>query len=919
MADQRTILAAELFKRAVDQPVEQRSAFLEEACGEDVELRRDVESLLKFNKDGDQFLEEPAIDIAVESLLQTALKPDQHIGNYRVVSHIGSGGMGEVYLAHDEKLNRRVALKLVRFGLGRADTARHFRREAEILASLNHPNIGQLYGGEITPDGFSILVMEYVEGVRIDKYCEENRLSIPDRLEMFRRVCGAVHYAHQRLIIHRDIKPANILVTREGDPKLLDFGIAKLLDPATATIGEQTMTFAAAMTPEYASPEQVRGETMTTASDVYSLGVILFELLTGQRPYRIKTRRPAEISRAITEQEPVRPSAAIAESGEHSKFEIRSSKLLKGDLDNIVLKAMRKEPQRRYASAEQFSNDIGRHLANLPVIARPDTASYRAGKFIVRHSIGVATAGLIVITLVAGVVATSWQARVARTERARAQVEFNDVRKLATSFLFEFNNSIQSLPGAVPARKLLVQRALEYLSKLAQQSRGDAGLQRELVEAYLKVGDLQGNPYEPNLGDTHGAEESYKKALAISTALTQADAKDSRARRYLGRSYQSIGEVLPLLGRPNDGVTDVRKAAEIFAELANGAPHDKDLKVQLADCYQSLGDLQGHGELQNLGDREGALDSYHKAIAVFDGMAAEDRSDQKARGGAAVMRIRIGDMQQAQGELDIALENYRGALERAQSLFAADPKNDRFRRILALSYRKIGDLENQKGDSKEALQSARKALGLNQTLAAADPDNAQAANNYALSLTTIADLLNKTGDSEGSLVNYRQTVRILEERSAAAPADLYIRGQLSQTLVSMGEVLAQQGKLAEARSTTSRGLSISRDLANRAAATPDELNHYALALLTCSPADLREPAIALQKAKQAVEKSDDRDPKSLDILAQAYFQTGDSARAIEAEKKALGLLPASLPNQNALPLRQKFEIQLARFEARSSK
>src|SRR6266446_944139 len=296
MADQRTVLAAELFKRTVDRPVEQRSAFLNEACGEDVELRREVESLLKFDEDGDQFLEEPAIDIAVESLLQTSLKPDQRIGNYQVVSHIGSGGMGEVYLAHDEKLNRQVALKLVRFGIGTDETARHFRREAQILASLNHPHIAQLYGAEITPEGCSFLVMEYVEGVRIDKDCDDNHLSITDRLEMFRRVCGAVHYAHQRLIIHRDIKPANILVTKKGEPKLLDFGVAKLLDAGQGNV-ERTITLAPILTPDYASPEHLRSAMVTTATDIYSLGILLYELLTGQRPYRVNTRRGDEIMR----------------------------------------------------------------------------------------------------------------------------------------------------------------------------------------------------------------------------------------------------------------------------------------------------------------------------------------------------------------------------------------------------------------------------------------------------------------------------------------------------------------------------------------------------------------------------------------------------------------------------------------------
>lgn len=419
-----------------------------------MDLRREVESLLKFNEDGGQFLEEPAIDIVIDSLLQTALKPDQRVGNYKIISHIGSGGMGEVYLAHDQKLNRRVALKLVRFGMGGEETARHFRREAQILASLNHPNIAQLYGAEITPDGFSFLVMEYIEGIRIDKYCDDNHLSITDRLEMFRRVCGAVHCAHQRLIIHRDIKPANILITREGEPKLLDFGIAKLLDPETSVVGEQTVTFAAAMTPEYASPEQVRGEGMTTASDVYSLDVILYELLTGQRPYPVKGRNPAEIARAIIEQEPARPSTAVKDRESRSKnrdssdtrFTIHDSRALRGDLDNIVLKAMRKEPQRRYASVEQFSEDIRRYLEGRPVTAHADTVAYRTRKFVARHKAGVAAAALIVLILVAGVVAILWQAGVARQEAQIATRE-RDHARTETSKAQQLNQFLQEMIG----------------------------------------------------------------------------------------------------------------------------------------------------------------------------------------------------------------------------------------------------------------------------------------------------------------------------------------------------------------------------------------------------------------------------------------------------------------------------------------
>ena len=469
MADELTVQAAELFKRALDRPAERRAPFLKEACGEDLELRCEVEALLKFNDQGDEFLEEPAIEIALKSFLHGALKPDQRIGTYKVLAQIGSGGMGEVYLAHDQKLNRQVALKLVRFGTGGEETARHFQREAQILASLNHLNIAQLYGAEIIPDGFSFLIMEYVEGVRIDKYCDDNQLSVRDRLEMFRRVCGAVHYAHQRLIIHRDIKPANILITKEGEPKLLDFGIAKLLDPEASMAGEQTVTFAAAMTPEYASPEQVRGETMTTASDVYSLGMILYELLTGQRPYRIKGRNPAEIARAITEQEPARPSTAIARSSGSSKSQGPNPKILRGDLDNIVLNAMRKESQRRYASVEQFSEDIRRYLGDRPITARKDTFSYRTVKFIKRNKVAVTTATLVVLAIVTGLIVALWQAENARQQRDLAHHERLKAERINTFLQRMLSFSNQSVTSVWPVAQKKDVTVNEMLDRVTPQ------------------------------------------------------------------------------------------------------------------------------------------------------------------------------------------------------------------------------------------------------------------------------------------------------------------------------------------------------------------------------------------------------------------------------------------------------------------
>src|ERR1044072_2388840 len=304
---------AEIVEAALERAPAERAQFLNTACGNDIALRAEVESLLGFQNQARDFIESPAYEIASRILVEQdgELTPGQTLGDYQVLYLLGEGGMGEVYLATDKKLERQVAIKVVKHGVGSASVLHHSRKEEKILAGLNHPNIARLYGAEVTTSGLAYFVMEYVDGRRLDQYCREQELSIADRLAIFRKICAAITYAHQNLIVHRDIKPANIRVTADGEPKLLDFGIAKLVDPQVQVADEPTMTVQGVMTPEYASPEQVMGEEVTTASDIYSLGVVLSELLTGQRPYRLKTRSQDEIVRAIKEEEPSRPSTAL--------------------------------------------------------------------------------------------------------------------------------------------------------------------------------------------------------------------------------------------------------------------------------------------------------------------------------------------------------------------------------------------------------------------------------------------------------------------------------------------------------------------------------------------------------------------------------------------------------------------------------
>ena len=472
----------EIFHAAVEYDPDQLSEFLDERCAGDNALRGQVEELLDAHRRAEEFIEIPLASFTGANGCHDDhrdLLIGQTVGHYKILKQIGGGGMGAVYLASraDQQYEKHVAIKLIKRGMDTDSVLRHFRNERQILANFDHPNIARLLDGGATNDGLPYFVMEYVEGLPIDQYCQRHGLSIAERLKLFCGVSAAISYAHRRAVIHRDIKPSNILVTTDGTPKLLDFGIAKILQPGNAVDALATVTGLRLMTPEYASPEQVRGQPVTTATDVYSLGVVLYHLLTGQKPYRLKTRTPEEISRAILEQEPTRPSMAIAAAvsagqspraggtpataepaatAEPPKSLIPNPKLLRGDLDNAVLMALRKEPDRRYQSVEQFSEDIRRYLEDRPLLARKDTLLYRVQKFARRNKIAVAATAVVFISLIGGLITTGWEARRATIERARAERRFNDVRRLAHSVLFDYHDAIKDLPGATHARERLV-------------------------------------------------------------------------------------------------------------------------------------------------------------------------------------------------------------------------------------------------------------------------------------------------------------------------------------------------------------------------------------------------------------------------------------------------------------------------------
>ncbi|MDX1978929.1 MAG: serine/threonine-protein kinase [Bryobacteraceae bacterium] len=474
----------ELFLGAEERPEDERARWVAEQAGNDVDLIRQVENLLAAAGATGPILEQPILSAANELMAIAPLGPGAMLGPYQIVRALGQGGMGVVFLARraDRQFQQEVAIKLIQAWCGDSEMTLRFRTERQILAQLSHPNIARLLDGGLTPGGQPYLVMEYVDGPRIDEYCRANRVPLRVRLEMFRQICAGVQAAHQNLVVHRDIKPANILIAESGVPKLLDFGIAKLLDPQrmdhTVAVTRSTERL---MTVEYASPEQVRGEPITTAADVYSLGVVLYELLTGVLPFERRTAAPAELERRVCEEEARRPSATSSKS---STLTAPDRGMLRGDLDNIVLKCIQKDPARRYLTASDLSEDIRRYLEGFPVLARPDAWTYRVRKFAGRHRWGVAAAAGFTTLIVASVLALAVFANRARIERDRAEQ--------VSAFLIDLfqTSHPQNAQGRTITARELLDRGAAKVAQLGPQPEVKFKLLRTFGLVYEGLGDF---------------------------------------------------------------------------------------------------------------------------------------------------------------------------------------------------------------------------------------------------------------------------------------------------------------------------------------------------------------------------------------------------------------------------------------------
>jgi serine/threonine protein kinase/tetratricopeptide (TPR) repeat protein len=914
----------ELFLAAADLSGPQRDQFLDTACTGEAQLRAEVESLLRADHRGAEAISAALADEAALMLETDSLDPEnldgERLGPYRVIREIGRGGMGVVYLAQrdDDQYHKQAAIKVVKRGMDTAEVLARFRSERQILANLDHPCIARLLDGGTTLDGRPFFVMELVEGQPADVFCNQNSLDIEARCRLFLRFLDPVAYAHRNLVVHRDLKPRNILVTPDGTPKLLDFGVAKLL---SADAGGHLTTFVARpFTPEYASPEQVQGLPVTTATDVYALGAVLYEMLTGQRAQPVATLTPLEVHRAVCDTEITRPSVAVPG--------------LDADLDNIVLMAMRKEPARRYHSVDQFADDIQRYLDRRPVLARQDSFAYRSGKFLRRNRLPIAAASAVFLSLVAGLVvsvAQSHRAEAARRasevqreaavfqfrraetareaeaqQRARAEQRTTELIELANRTLFDVDDSIQSLPGAVSARRTIVRTTLDYLEGLQQDIGLDDRMRMVLSAAYYKIGIIQGAPTSSSLGDYPAAEESVRKSEALLEPLHQQNNRDpdNGDPAVMLSWLQLEGFLADLAFRSGHNQAAVAANLKLLPEarkLGQLRPSDLPSSIQEAETYSRLvAAIRADDPARARQYEDSYVASVRALLARFPTDIDLKREYGSALAASAGLLRGAGDLEKSAGA-------YLESIHLREELLGADPHNSKIRRDLLVAngnYAMVLGIPwaANLGRFDEARAAAAQAVALGRELVAADPEDATARYDLANALARFGMVETGPENIPAALASLEEAIGMMETMMKANPTAITVATQLTLAREYAGHRLERLGQTAAAARQYRQSLDEATALSSSggfALALQALVDEEALALLDASTGERAEALEFAHRAVAHAEKYAAGTPPPDDraghlgmacfVLASVQKTFGDWEPARQAAERALSI------------------------------
>lgn len=811
-----------LFAEMLTHPPDVRTAVLRRRCGDDPDLYQAVSDLLDQVVEAEHALGESVTEFAAPLLpaLQAELATSEidaftesHVGPYRIINELGYGGMGTVYLAErdDDQFRKKVALKLVKRGMDTREIVQRFRYERQILASLEHPGIARLYDGGVSADGRPYFAMEYVDGQPIDKYADAYRLSVDARLQLFEAVCETVQYAHRNLVVHRDLKPSNIQITEDGTVKLLDFGIAKLLgnEPATPD-APQTRTGWRVMTPAYAAPEQVRGAPVTTATDVYALGVVLYELLTGRRPFDTAALSSAEAETTVLEQPPERPSTVVTRpiirqdrdettetisaevvSADRGTTPARLQRQLRGDLDVILLKALRKEPERRYASAAALLEDIRRHRAGHPITARRDSVRYRVTKFMRRHRAGVALT-LAAIVVLAGIGAFHTTRITQERDRAQAEAARAQAAMTFMTTLFEGADPDETLGDTLTVFELLDRGAVQASRALQSEPAVQATTQHILGTLYLKLGaydraapllnaaiatrqTLGEGPSDLSphidLAHLHVKTGSYAAADSLfQTALARHRASWGPRHANVADVLTEYGTALERMGRYDEAETHLREALSILNQTAG------DQRERIADAQFALATVRLN---------EG---QYAEADSLFRAVLTTRRTLYgSTHSKVAAALNNLGNLLYDQGDYDAAEPPLREALAIRRQLFGNDhPAVSEALNNLAL-------VPYARGDYASADSLLRTSLRIVEGLVGREHRD------VAMTLNNIGWVQMRQGDLNGAESTFRESLRIMRNTAGPVSADAaLLLGNVGFVLQTSGDLVAAEPFLREA-------------------------------------------------------------------------------------------------------------------------
>jgi eukaryotic-like serine/threonine-protein kinase len=897
-----------LFQEAVDLPEgEKRDEFLKISSGTDPNLAAEVLRLLERDR-------------LVQQGVVSSPQPLPRFGPYHAREAIGRGGMGTVYRAtrEDGEVTLEVAVKSISSPIWSSLLDERFRRERQILAQLRHPNIAAFLDGGIGEDGLPYLVMELVAGQPIDRFCDLQRLPIRRRLEIFLEVCAAVDFAHRQLIVHRDIKPSNILVNAAGEPKLLDFGLARSTELASSRPDGNQDSPTLYFTPLYASPELLRGKHAAVTDDVYSLGILLYRLLIDRRPFDSAGTTPAEIVDSVLHAEPRKAStivrgmeaaelATVAEARDETAAGLRRT--LEGDLDAIALKAAAPSVADRYASVAELAGDVTRYLEGRAVRAVSGGSLYQARKYVARHKVRAAAVLLILISITAGIAATLVEASEARRQRAAADRRFQEARELTRYMMFELQNSIQKLPGSTPIKADMVKHSLDYLDRLAGEKGNDDGLRVDIAEGYSELADVLGHPLRPNLGQAAEARDNYTKAIGLLQPVVVRNPQDQRARRALAHAQLMLGMSLVFYRKWDEGSKLVDSAEHELVEMAKASPRDLESNRQASMAAESLAVSISQRDGYTTGGHDDAFSAAQQAVEFAQAALRLKPGDTDSTLDLAIGYNRLGIQTQSQ-DRPAAAADFERAVAALDSLPADERATAYIRDRRASILMSMGWNLGSMGQFDRGIKALNDARVLEEQLAQEDPQNRAHTRARASIYRNLGVIEDYAGHTEAALDAYKTSAGIFKQMLAANPDTPFYRTTLADLEANAAVLSFKLGRRAESRQLAREGVPVLEKTAEKKDASAAELN---LAARFITEKDLPEFCGArkgLELAKRANQDASGKDYVVLETLGQAYWINRDRDNAVKSIEQALSLIEAPTETNGSGRVRKVYEETL---------